>query len=160
MKLDRVALLITDPPPTSFTILSKKEKENKFTFDTLHMTCDTWHVTHDTWYVGKVNLLSEFQLSSSSSFSFIFLFGMSYSSKTVFVSVLFSYLYLFRLCWSAYKSVFYLLFAKFFFLLLFSLHVPWGHALDHAYTGYSRAHRVHIGQTKYFCHSSANKSSL
>ena len=38
-KLDPVAPLITDPPPTSFTTLSHKIK--------CHLTCDMSHVTHD-----------------------------------------------------------------------------------------------------------------
>ena len=56
LKLDRVALLITDPPPT----VSPLCQEWEF-FVTLHLTCDmghmtndTWHMTHDRW--GDVNL--------------------------------------------------------------------------------------------------------
>ena len=45
--LDGVAPLMTDPPPISFTTLSKK----KMTRDTWHVTRDMWHVTRDAWHV-------------------------------------------------------------------------------------------------------------
>ena len=44
MKLDGVALLITDHQPTSFTTTI-------FFFYMWHLTCDTWHLTHDTWHM-------------------------------------------------------------------------------------------------------------
>ena len=40
-KLDGVAPLITDPPPTSFTSWSEKRKEK----------CDNWHMTHAMGHV-------------------------------------------------------------------------------------------------------------
>ena len=40
IKLDGVALLITDPPPTSFTNLSNKEEEEKKKQKMLNVTCD------------------------------------------------------------------------------------------------------------------------
>ena len=43
-----------DPPPISFTKLSKKKKKKCYvTHDMWHVTCDTWHVTHDTWHVTR-----------------------------------------------------------------------------------------------------------
>ena len=62
-KLDRVASLITDPPPTSFTTLS-------FFCDMRHVPHATWHMIHDTQHVKydrweEVNTLSNFQLRSS-----------------------------------------------------------------------------------------------
>ena len=39
-KLDGVALLITDPPQTSFITLSKKKNK-------IIVTHDMWHMTHD-----------------------------------------------------------------------------------------------------------------
>ena len=54
-KLDRVALLITDPPPTSSTTLSKKTKAKCYmghlTPGAWHVTSDTCHVIHDMWYL-------------------------------------------------------------------------------------------------------------
>ena len=41
-KLDGVAPLITDPPPTSFTTLSTKKQKKH-----LHVTRDTGHLTPD-----------------------------------------------------------------------------------------------------------------
>ena len=43
-KVDRVALLITDSSPTSFNILSRKNKKKK-------VTCFMWHVTRDRWHM-------------------------------------------------------------------------------------------------------------
>ena len=72
LKLDGVAPLITHPPPTSFTILSKKN----VTWSTWHVTCDRWYVTgdvlhvrRDKWHVAcdrwrEVNILSKFLLPS------------------------------------------------------------------------------------------------
>ena len=57
-KLDGVAPLMTDPPPTNFTSFApppknkKKRKKKKIvTCDTWHVTPDTWHVTRDTWHL-------------------------------------------------------------------------------------------------------------
>ena len=50
-KLDGVAPLMTDPPPISYTTLSKKKNKNKW--DTWHVKCDTWHVTRDMWHVTR-----------------------------------------------------------------------------------------------------------
>ena len=54
-ELDGVALLISDPLPTSFTPLSKKiEKIIKLwheTCDMWHLTCDKWHMTCDMWHL-------------------------------------------------------------------------------------------------------------
>ena len=58
MQATGVGLLITDPPQTSSTTLSKKR-----TPDTWHMTHDTWHMTCDTWW--ELSILSKVQLSSS-----------------------------------------------------------------------------------------------
>ena len=63
-QLDGVAPLITDPPPTRSTTLSKKLRH--FTRGTWHKTCDTWHVTSDTWW--GVNILSKCQLPKSYGF--------------------------------------------------------------------------------------------
>ena len=41
--VDGVALLVTDPPPTSSTPMSDKKNYKKD---------DIWHVTRDTWQVG------------------------------------------------------------------------------------------------------------
>ena len=72
LKISQGGPLITDPPPTSFTILSKRKK-----CDIWHVICDKWHVTNDTrnmtrdmWYLthdmwGEVNLLSKYQLPST-----------------------------------------------------------------------------------------------
>ena len=46
-KLDGVARLITDPPLTSLTTLSRKKKKKKI------LTCHLWHVTHDTWHLTR-----------------------------------------------------------------------------------------------------------
>ena len=46
LKLDGESPLKTDPPPTSPTTLSKKEKRK-------HLTPDTWHVTPNTWHVTR-----------------------------------------------------------------------------------------------------------
>ena len=43
-KLDRVALLITNPPPTNSIRLSKKN------FFFLHALHDMWHAKSDTWH--------------------------------------------------------------------------------------------------------------
>ena len=48
-KLDRIILLITDPPPYSFTTLSNNKK---YKWHMTHVTHDTWHVTCDTWQGG------------------------------------------------------------------------------------------------------------
>ena len=44
-------MLITNPPPTSFTTLSEKKKEKNVACDTWHVTCDMWYVTRDMWHV-------------------------------------------------------------------------------------------------------------
>ena len=46
IKLDGVAPLITDPPPTRLTTLFNKKKGD-VTHDMGHMTHDTCHVTFD-----------------------------------------------------------------------------------------------------------------
>ena len=53
LKLDGVALLLTDLPLTSFTTLSEKKKIKLWhlTWYTWHLTRDTWHMTYDTWHV-------------------------------------------------------------------------------------------------------------
>ena len=44
--------LITDPPPISFTILSKRRRRKKVvTRDMWHVARDMWHVTCDMWHV-------------------------------------------------------------------------------------------------------------
>ena len=50
LKLDKVALLIRNPPTTSITIFFLFITKNKWhvTTDTWHLTCDKWHVTSDT----------------------------------------------------------------------------------------------------------------
>ena len=53
-RLNGVALLITDPPSTSFNILSKKKKKKFF----WHMTWDTWHVTGVHGWTFSQNLSS------------------------------------------------------------------------------------------------------
>ena len=93
------ALLITDPPPISFTNLSKKRQKIEknrdmwhmtyntwhMTYDMWHVTCDVWNVTCDMWHVTcdtwnmtcdmlwRVNILSKFQLPSSYCFGFMIL---------------------------------------------------------------------------------------
>ena len=54
-KLDGVAPLITSPPQTSFTTLSKKTTKSDIWHvkcDMWHMVCDTYHVTRNIWHVG------------------------------------------------------------------------------------------------------------
>ena len=73
------ALLITDPPPISFTTLSEKRKKRKklhvthdmwhVTRDMWNVTCDTWHMACDMWHVTcdmlwGVTILSKCQLPS------------------------------------------------------------------------------------------------
>ena len=60
--IDGVGLLITDPPLTSFTIWSKKEKKKIVTCDIWHVTRDTCIVTCDMGHMVGVNILSKFQL--------------------------------------------------------------------------------------------------
>ena len=69
IKLDMIALLRTDPLPSSITTLSPPPKKNVIC-DLWHMTCDTllltpetWHVTCDTQRV--VNTVLECQIPSS-----------------------------------------------------------------------------------------------
>ena len=57
-KLDAVAPLITNPPPTSFIPLSEKEKQN-VTCDTWHLTCDMWHVTAGGRWTCSQNVSSK-----------------------------------------------------------------------------------------------------
>ena len=47
------APVITDPPPTTSTTLSKKQELYIYivTLDTWHVTHDTWNVTSDTWHL-------------------------------------------------------------------------------------------------------------
>ena len=54
LKLDGVAPLITDPPPTS---------SKKVTCDIWHVTCDMWHVTCEMWQMVQMKILYKFQLS-------------------------------------------------------------------------------------------------
>ena len=51
-KLDGIAPLITDPPLTISTTLSKKKKKKK---KKMHLTCDRWHMTIDTWHVNMTS---------------------------------------------------------------------------------------------------------
>ena len=59
-----LAPLITGPPPTSFTTLSKKN----VTCYVWHITCDKWQVTYDKWQVGggkhslKISALTVWEL--------------------------------------------------------------------------------------------------
>ena len=64
--LNRVAPLVTDPPPNSFTTLSKRKEIWPLTCDIWHMAYGIWHVIYDRW--REVNLLSKFQLPSSYGF--------------------------------------------------------------------------------------------
>ena len=51
-KLDGVAPLITDPPPTSSSSWSKN-KWIYITYDTLHVTNDIWRMTPYMWHVTR-----------------------------------------------------------------------------------------------------------
>ena len=47
-QLDGVALLITNPQPTSFIILPEKSLNTPYMW---HMTHGMWHITHDIWHM-------------------------------------------------------------------------------------------------------------
>ena len=55
-KIDEVAPLITDPPPTNSSTFKKKNYNLDtwhLTYDTQHVTCDMWCVTCDWWQFFK-----------------------------------------------------------------------------------------------------------
>ena len=63
----QVGPLITDPPPSRFTTLFEKKKEN--TQHTWLVTSNTWHVICYTWW--ELKILSKCQLSSFIGFGFM-----------------------------------------------------------------------------------------
>ena len=81
IKLDWIAPLITDPPPTSFTTLLNKGEEKKKKKNKWHLTHYTWHVSHDKWHLtyateGVVNIVSKFQVPSSNGLGVMMLWGL------------------------------------------------------------------------------------